>query len=79
MIARRNTLGVTIRVTDQDIRRAKEIRDYPWFAKKLWQREINHMLQRGVKLELEALSSKDFSFITETYLPQKMREEDYLD
>ncbi len=70
---------VTIRVTEQDIRRAKEIRDYPWFAKKPWQREINHMLQKGVKLELEALSSKDFSFITDTYLPKKLKDEDYLD
>ncbi|MCB9837793.1 MAG: DNA topoisomerase IV subunit A [Phycisphaeraceae bacterium] len=70
---------VTIKVTDQDIRRAKEIKEYPWFAKKDWQREINHMLRKGVKLELEALSSKDFSFITETYLPKKMRDEDYLD
>jgi len=70
---------VSIRVTEQDIRRAKEIREYPWFAKKEWQREISHMLKRGVKLELEALSSKDFSFITDTYLPQKLREEDYLD
>ncbi len=71
---------VTIRVTDQDIRRAKEIRNYPWFAKKkAWQREIEHMLKKGVKLELEALSSKDFSFITETYLPHKLREGRFLD
>jgi len=70
---------VTIRITEQDLRRAKEIREYPWFAKKAWQREINHMLKKGVKLELEALSSKDFSFITDTYLPQKLRENDFLD
>jgi DNA topoisomerase-6 subunit A len=70
---------VTIRITEQDIRRAREIKEYPWFAKKIWQREINHMLQQGVKLELEALSSKDFSFITDTYLPQKLTTEDYLD
>lgn len=71
--------AVTIRVNDRDVRRAKEIRDYPWFQKKPWQREIDHMLKLGVKLELEALSSKDFSFITETYLPQKLRDEDWLD
>ncbi|MEC9372393.1 MAG: DNA topoisomerase IV subunit A [Planctomycetota bacterium] len=71
---------VTIKVTDQDVRRAKEIKSYPWFAKKkAWQREIDHMLKLGVKLELEALSSKDFSFITETYLPEKMKSGDYLD
>ena len=71
---------VTIRITDQDIRRAREIKQYPWFAKKKhWQREIDHMLKLGVKLELEALSSKDFSFITETYLPTKLREGRFLD
>jgi len=71
--------AVSIKVNEQDVRRAKEIRDYPWFAKKSWQREINHMLKLGVKLELEALSAKDFSFITETYLPEKLRTEDFLD
>ncbi len=71
--------AVSIKVTEQDVRRAKEIRDYPWFQKKPWQREINHMLKLGVKLELEALSAKDFSFITETYLPEKLRTEDFLD
>ena len=69
-----------IRVTDQDVRRAKEIKRYPWFEKrKHWQKEIDHMLKRGVKLELEALSSKDFSFITETYLPKKLKDADFLD
>jgi len=71
--------AVSIKVTDQDVRRAKEIKGYPWFAKKPWQREIDHMLKLGVKLELEALSAKDFSFITETYLPEKLRTEDFLD
>jgi len=71
---------VTIRVSDQDVRRAKEIKEYPWFVKKkAWQREIDHMLRKGVKLELEALSSKDFSFITETYLPRKLESGDFLD
>ncbi len=71
--------AVTIKLTDQDIRRAKEILAYPWFAKRPWQREIKHMLAQGVKLELEALSAKDFSFITETYLPTKITGKKWLD
>ena len=76
--------AVAIRLTDQDIRRAKEILAYPWFQKRSgriypWKREITHMLQRGVKLELEALSNKDFSFITETYLPRKLKQKQWLD
>lgn len=70
---------VTINMNDQDVRRAKEIMAYPWFQKKPWQKEIKHMLSLGVKLELEALSNKDFSFITENYLPQKMRDKQWLD
>jgi hypothetical protein len=62
-----------------NVRRAKEIMEYPWFAKKEWQREIKHMLHLGVKLELEALSAKDFSFITETYLPTKIKKQQWLD
>lgn len=71
--------AVTIKLTDQDVRRAKEIIAYPWFAKRPWQKEIKHMLKQGVKLELEALSAKDFSFITETYLPTKIKKRQWLD
>ena len=36
---------VTIAMKDEDIRRAKEIMNYPWFSKKKeWQKEIQHML-----------------------------------
>jgi len=47
---------VTIKLNDNDVRRAKEVRNYSWFQKKPWQREIKHMIKQGVKLELEALS-----------------------
>jgi len=70
---------VTMPLTEEDRRRAKEIRGYPWFASKEWQREIKHMEALGVKLELEALSNKRFSFITEEYLPRKLAEKRWLD
>jgi DNA topoisomerase-6 subunit A len=71
---------VTIAMKDEDTRRAREIMNYPWFKeKKDWQKEIEHMLKTGVKLELEALSSKDFSFITEQYLPEKLKKKMWLD
>ena len=71
--------SVTIRLNDKDITRAKEIMAYPWFADRRWQREIKHMLKLGVKLELEALSSKDFSFIADTYVPAKLKKRKWLD
>ena len=70
---------VPMPLTEEDRRRAKEIRAYPWFAKKEWQREIKHMEALGVKLELEALSNKHFSFITEEYLPKKLAAKQWLD
>lgn len=66
-------------LTDEDRRRAKEVREYPWFQSKPWQKEIKHMESLGVKLELEALSAKGLSFSTEEYLPRKLRDKDWLD
>ncbi len=70
---------VIIKLNDQDISRAKQIMGYPWFQKKEWQREIQKMLKEGVKMELQALSSKGISFVSEEYLPRKIRDKDFLD
>jgi DNA topoisomerase VI subunit A len=70
---------IPMTLTDEDRRRAREIREYPWFQRREWQKEIKHMEALGQKLELEALSVKHFSFITETYLPQKMRDKQWLE
>ena len=70
---------VAMPLTDEDRRRAREIRNYPWFAKRLWQREIKYMEAIGKKLELEALSNKHFSFITQEYLPKKLKDKRWLD
>jgi DNA topoisomerase-6 subunit A len=72
--------SATIELSQKDVSRAKEIMKYPWFQKKReWQKEISQMLKSGVKMELEAFSSKDFSFITEEYLPMKMKKKQWLD
>ena len=72
--------SATIALNEKDTGRAREIMAYPWFAgKKPWQKEIGEMLRSGVKMELEAFSSKDFSFITEQYLPEKMKRKLWLD
>ena len=71
--------NVTIKLNDQDKDRAKQILEYPWFQKKEWQKEIKYMLEKGVKLELEALSSKGISFVTDTYLPDKIKKKKWLD
>jgi DNA topoisomerase-6 subunit A len=72
--------SVKISLNDQDRKRAKQIAEYPWFIKKkAWQKEIETMLANGFKLEVEALTNRDISFVTEQYVPQRLEEEDFLD
>ncbi len=71
--------NVAIKMDDGDVARAKQMLAYPWFKAKQWQREINEMVRAGVKFELEALSRRGISFITEEYLPEKLREKDWLE
>ena len=72
--------AVKIDLTDNDIKRAKEIAAYPWFAgHKGWQREIDAMLSNGFKMEVESLITKDISYVSETYVPERLRRKDWLD
>ena len=74
------TPSVKIDLSDSDVKRAKQIAKYPWFEKKKpWQKEIQLMLKNGFKLEVEALISKDISYVTETYVPERLEDQDFLD
>ncbi len=72
--------SVTIQLTDNDIKRANQIAKYPWFEnKKRWQKEIHKMLDNGFKLEVESLISKQISYVTEEYVPERLKAGDFLD
>jgi DNA topoisomerase-6 subunit A len=71
--------NVTIKLSDIDKKRIKEILAYPWFQKKSWQAELKHMAEKGVKLELEALSAKGISFVSEKYIPEKIKKKEWLE
>ncbi|QDU95566.1 DNA topoisomerase IV subunit A [Lignipirellula cremea] len=72
--------SVTIDLNEKDVVRAKQIAKYPWFeGKPKWQREIKKMLENGFKLEVEALISKDISYVTEQYVPERLANRDWLD
>lgn len=72
--------SVKITLNDTDRRRAKQIAGYPWFQdKKPWQKEIKRMLDNGFKLEVESLISKDISYVTEVYTPERLAAQDWLD
>ena len=70
--------NVTIKLNQGDIKRTNEMLNYVWFKPKDWQDELKNMLKVGYKLELEALSAKGIKFISETYLPQKIKNKDFL-
>jgi DNA topoisomerase VI subunit A len=72
--------SVQIKLNEQDIKRANQIKAYPWFEKKkAWQNEIDKMLKNGFKLEVESLISKDISYVTEEYVPDRLEEGEFLD
>jgi DNA topoisomerase-6 subunit A len=72
--------SVQIKLSDSDKKRAKQIANYPWFEKKpAWQKEIKRMLDNDFKLEVESLISKDISYVTEDYVPQRLKDRDFLD
>jgi DNA topoisomerase-6 subunit A len=71
--------NVAIKMNEKDNERAKQMLAYPWFKAKQWQQEIQEMVKSGVKFELEALSRRGISFITEEYLPRKLKEKDWLE
>ncbi len=74
------TDDVKISLNERDITRAKQIAAYPWFKdRKDWQREIKKLLANGFKMEVESLITKDISYVTEVYVPQRLQEKSFLD
>ncbi len=66
---------VKIGLDDNDIKRAKQILAYPWFqGKKPWEKEIRKMMQNGFKMEVEAMINKRLTYLTEEYVPMKLKD-----
>ena len=71
---------VIIELDKNDVTRADQIKNYPWFAgKREWQKEVDQMLKNGFKMEVESLISKSISYVTEEYLPERLKKKDWLD
>ena len=70
--------AVQIKLSKEDIARAEQMRAYPWFKETKWQKEIDMLLKNGFKMEVDALLTKSISFVTEEYIPKKLRDRDYL-
>ncbi|MEM8835583.1 MAG: DNA topoisomerase IV subunit A [Planctomycetota bacterium] len=71
---------VQLPLNDRDKTRTKQISEYPWFKdNKPWQIEMKRMLKNGFKMEVESLITKDISYVTEEYVPQRLAQKDWLD
>ena len=72
------TSAVQIKLKQEDVTRAEQMKAYPWFKDKKWQREIQALLDNNFKMEVDGFLTKSISFITEEYIPKKLRDKDYL-
>ncbi len=68
-----------IKLTEQDLARIKQVSEYEWFKEnKDWQRQFKLMKELGGKAEIQALVTRGISFISEKYLPEKIKNKDFL-
>lgn len=69
-----------ITMKEADISRLKQIEKYEWFVdNKDWQRQFKMMKKLGAKAEIQALSARGISFISDKYLPEKIAKKDFID
>lgn len=68
-----------IKFKDVDIKRLNDLSKYDWFKdKKEWLKFFKDMKDLKGKVELAALSSKSISFISDTYIPEKIKKKDWI-
>lgn len=69
-----------IKLKDTDYDRIKQISEYEWFKdNKAWQRQFKKMKEFKSKVEIQSLTSKGISFISEVYLPEKIKNKEFID
>jgi DNA topoisomerase-6 subunit A len=69
-----------IKFEEVDFKRLDQIANYDWFKNsKEWQRQFKMMKTMKSKAELAALSSKGITFISEKYIPDKIKNKDFID
>jgi len=70
---------VQIELTGRERDRVRRLKAYPWLeSDTAWQRELDALLQRGFKVEIEALCSISTSCLAEEYLPERLSASDHL-
>jgi meiotic recombination protein SPO11 len=71
--------SVLINMTENDIKRADDLLKEDFVkSRPEWERQIMIMKETGKKAEIQALASKDWRFMTGTYLPTKIDSADWV-
>ncbi|VEU41170.1 unnamed protein product [Pseudo-nitzschia multistriata] len=66
-------------MTESDIKTGKELMTEDFIQKNpMWMKELEIMVKTKKKAEIQALSSFGFQYITEEYLPRKLKEGDWI-
>ena len=69
-----------IKFEPADFSRLKQIANYEWFKNnKGWQRQFKMMREMESKAEIQALSARSITFISDKYLPEKLKSNDILE
>jgi DNA topoisomerase-6 subunit A len=64
----------TENLTENDLKRLKELKTDPRYKEDIWQREIDVFLKISKKAELEAFSRYGLTYIVDEYLPAKLED-----
>lgn len=66
-------------MSSADIKRTMEMKEEPFVQKNLnWLEDLDLMLQKKRKAEIQAFSSHGFDYITDIYLPTKLSTGDWI-
>ncbi len=69
-----------IKFEEVDFKRLEQISNYDWFKNsKEWQRQFKMMKEMKSKAELAALASRGITFISDHYIPEKIKNKEFLD
>lgn len=69
-----------IKFEEVDLKRLEQVKNYDWFKDKPeWQKQFKLWKELKGKVELAALSSKGITFISDRYIPDKIKNKEWLD
>lgn len=69
-----------IKFEEVDVKRLEQVKNYDWFKdNKEWQKQFKLWKELNGKVELAALSSRGITFISDHFIPEKIKNKEFLD